>query len=282
MSKPFRRTLGQSEVSKKLNSSLKKSSRLPLKNKGQRQIQDSDKISTKHLRAVVGKHAIAEALRISSHKVKLVYLRSGWESSHELRELAEELKKYRIQFDVRPHGFFDQYYSSAQGAVLFLEGRPEFSLESLDSKTKSTLLFLDGLEDPHNLGAILRTAWLMGVDAVVTTTDGAVGLSPSVHKVACGGVEHVPVVELSNFSTLANELKKRGYWFFGLSHKAKSTLLNTQLQDKIVWVIGSEEKGLRSTTEKLCEELVSIPQVSPHASYNASVATGMALILTLR
>lgn len=242
----------------------------------------ADYISLKNLRAVVGKHAIAETLRVNPKKIKLAYLRAGWESSQELRELSEELTRNKIKTEVRPGGFFEQYYGSAQGAVLFTEGRPELDLETLRNKEKSILIVLDGIEDPHNLGAILRTSWLLGVDAIITKVDGSVGLTPSVHKVACGGVEHVPVIEVSNLNQVSSTLKDMGFWFFGLSHQAPSTIFNTRLQDKIVWMIGSEEKGLRSTTEKLCDELVSIPQSATHASYNASVATAMALIETVR
>jgi len=291
VSKPFRKPLNKKAISQKFSAQKttvpkpqlhKKPSQGFSRNPRGPRESDSSQVSTKHFRAVVGKHAIAEALKVSVKKIKLAYLRAGWESSQDLRELSDELKRLKIQNEVRPAGFFDQYYSSAQGAVLFIDGRPEMDMHALANKEKSILVILDGIEDPHNLGAILRSSWLMGIDAIVTTVEGSVGLSPAVHKVACGGVEHVPVIEVSNFNGLVNDLKKMGYWFFGLSHKAKNTLFNTRLQDKIVWVIGSEEKGLRSTTEKFCDELVAIPQVSASASYNASVAAAMALLETKR
>ena len=141
---------------------------------------------------------------------------------------------------------------------------------------------LDGIEDPHNLGAILRTSWLTGVHGVLIPEDRAVGLTPTVHKVACGGVEHVPVEETTNFSNYAEDLKKKGYWIYGLSPRGKKSIFELDLPEKVVWAIGAEDKGMRVTTERLCDELVFIPQSSASASYNASVATAMALTETLR
>lgn len=236
----------------------------------------------KSWRAVAGQHAIDESLRVHSAKVQQLWLRQGWESSEQLRGLEERSRKLKIKCEVKSTAILDKLCATHQGAALFIEGRPLFNIESLQNYDRSILLTLDGIEDPHNLGAILRTSWLMGVHGLMIPEDRAVGLTPTVHKVACGGVEHVPVEALTNFTNHIEQLKKQGYWVFGLSHKAKSSLFDVKIPEKIIWAIGAEDKGLRGTTERLCDDLVSIPQISAAASYNASVATAIALTETYR
>ena len=233
-------------------------------------------------RPVIGTHAIKEAIAVHSKMGKVLWLRQGWESSQELREIQEFALQKKVKIEDRAESVIDRFGSSHQGAVFFLDGAPEFSMQSLDALDKSILLILDGIEDPHNLGAILRTSWLVGVQGVVIPSDRAVGLTPTVHKVACGGAEHVPIKTTTNFANYAEEFKKKGYWIYGLSPRGKKSIFDLQLPDKVVWAIGAEDKGLRVNTERLCDELVYLPQSSAAASYNASVATAMALTETLR
>jgi 23S rRNA (guanosine2251-2'-O)-methyltransferase len=236
----------------------------------------------KEWRPVIGTHAINEALKVRPQMAKLLWLRQGWESSQELRDIQELAHGSKVKIENRPESVIDRFGSSHQGAVLFMNGAPTLSTEGLENFEKSIVLILDGIEDPHNLGAILRTSWLVGVQGVLVPEDRAVGLTPTVHKVACGGAEHVPVEETTNFANYAEEFKKMGYWIYGLSPRGKKSIFDLQLPDKVVWAIGSEDKGMRVTTERLCDELVYIPQSSAAASYNASVATAMALTETLR
>lgn len=233
-------------------------------------------------RVIIGTHAINEAIQVRPREVKGMWLRQGWESSGDLVAMEALAKKHKINYEVKPASGIEKFGPSQQGAALFVDGAPTLDLDQLDQHEKSSVLILDGIEDPHNLGAILRTSWLVGSHGVIIPEDRAVGLTPTVHKVACGGVEHVPVEETTNFSKYAEELKKKGYWIFGLSPRGTKSIFELQLPEKVVWAIGSEDKGLRVTTERLCDELVFIPQASNSASYNASVATAMALTETLR
>lgn len=233
-------------------------------------------------RAVIGHHAIREALNIRPHQAKVLWIKQGYESSQDLREIYELAEKEKIKIELHPDARIDKFGSSHQGACLYVDGGPELDFEGLESFDNSAVIILDGIEDPHNLGAILRTSWLTGVHGVIIPEDRAVGLTPTVHKVACGGVEHVPLLETTNFAGQVQKLKDQGYWVFGLSHKAKKTIFDLDLPAKVVWVIGAEDKGLRVNTERLCDELVAIPQASAGASYNASVATAVALTETMR
>lgn len=233
-------------------------------------------------RVVIGNHAIIEALKVSHKKAKGMWLKSDWESSPDLRQIAELAQVKKVKIESKQATVIDKFGSSHQGAALFIDGSREFKLSSLKQKEKSIVLILDGIEDPHNLGAILRTSWLTGVDGVLIPEDRAVGLTPIVHKVACGGVEHVPVEATTNFSNQVEELKKMGYWVYGLSPRGKKSIFELNLPDKVVWATGAEDKGMRVTTERLCDELAFIPQTNSTASYNASVATAMALTETIR
>ncbi len=233
-------------------------------------------------RVVIGTHAIREALKIRPKSVKGMWLRSNWESSADLRELQEFAQEKRIKAEAKPDSVLEKFGPSQQGAALFLDDAPALEMGDLENLESSVVLILDGIEDPHNLGAILRTSWLTGAHGVLIPQDRAVGLTPTAHKVACGGAEHVPVEETTNFSKYAEEFKKMGYWIYGLSPNGKKSIFDLDLPAKVVWAIGSEDKGMRVTTERLCDELVYITQSSASASYNASVATAMALTETLR
>jgi 23S rRNA (guanosine2251-2'-O)-methyltransferase len=233
-------------------------------------------------RAIIGQHAITEALRLHPQRVKSLWLQQGWESSHDLKVLHSENKNKISKIEIKPESILAKVGNSHQGAVLFMDYTPEFDFEKVLAAQQARIILLDGIEDPHNLGAILRTSWLMNVDGILLPQDRSVKLTPTVHKVACGGVEHVPVEICSNFSSVLERFKENDFWIFGLSHEGRSTVFDIKIPQKIVWCIGAEDKGLRKTTERLCDELVRIPQASAAASYNASVATGMAMLETHR
>lgn len=233
-------------------------------------------------RVVVGDHAIREAMSKNSNWIERIWLKQGFESSQFLREVMDQAKKLGVQVEVKSELHIGKIYPKHQGALVFLDGRPRLNLEDLKKNTHSTLLALDGVEDPHNLGAVLRTSWLTGVHGVLGPEDRSVGLSPTVHKVACGGVEHVAFEQFAQFHPTLEKLKEQGYWVFGLSHKAKKNLFEVKIPEKVIWVLGAEDKGIRSTTERICDDLVSLPQADSAASYNVSVAAGMTLLETLR
>lgn len=236
----------------------------------------------KHWRAVVGQHAINEALKVHRDWVEALWLQQGWESSQDLKKLHAQLKGRIEKIEVKPPGILEKLSNSQQGAALFLRESPKVDWQLVSEQKTARVLLLDGIEDPHNLGAILRTAWLNQVSAVLLPQDRAARVTPTVHKVACGGVEHVPIEICANFANITEELRKMGFWIFGLSATGANTLFDLKIPEKVVWCVGAEDKGLRTTTERLCDELVRIPQADAAASYNASVAVGMALLETGR
>ncbi|HEY9268842.1 MAG TPA: 23S rRNA (guanosine(2251)-2'-O)-methyltransferase RlmB [Methylotenera sp.] len=149
-------------------------------------------------------------------------------------------------------------------------------LES-DLKEPAFFLILDGVEDPHNLGACLRVADAMGVHAVIAPKDRAAGLNATVRKVACGAAETVPFIAVTNLARTIRELKEAGVFVVGTTMDAPSTLLNTKLQGPIALVLGAEGDGMRRLTQETCDALITIPMYGSVESLNVSVASGICL-----
>ncbi len=139
------------------------------------------------------------------------------------------------------------------------------------------LLILDGVEDPHNLGACLRVADAMGVDAVIAPKDRAVGINATVRKVASGAAETVPFLAVTNLARTIKKIKEYGVFVIGTTMDAKGTLHNTKLDGPIALVLGAEGSGIRRLTAEHCDDLISIPMFGTVESMNVSVATGMCL-----
>lgn len=149
-------------------------------------------------------------------------------------------------------------------------------LES-DLKEPPFFLILDGVEDPHNLGACLRVADAMGVHAVIAPKDRAVGLNATVRKVASGAAETVPFIAVTNLARTIRELKDAGVFVVGTTMDSPNTLFNTKLDGPIAIVLGAEGDGLRRLTAETCDTLVTIPMFGSVESLNVSVASGMCL-----
>jgi 23S rRNA (guanosine2251-2'-O)-methyltransferase len=144
------------------------------------------------------------------------------------------------------------------------------------------ILVLDGIQDPHNLGACLRTANAAGVNAVVIPGDRAVGVNATVRKVASGAAEHTPVVTVTNLSRALTQLKQAGVWCFGLSESASADIYATDLTVPLALVLGAEGKGLRQNTRLHCDQLLSIPMRGQVESLNVSAAAAVCLFETVR
>lgn len=144
------------------------------------------------------------------------------------------------------------------------------------------LLVLDGVKDPHNLGACLRTAEAAGVHGVIVPKDRAAGLTATVRKVAAGAVETVPFFQVTNLARCLRALKERGVWFVGFTGEAQKTLYETSLSGPVGIVLGAEDKGMRRLTQEICDFQACIPMVGGTESVNVSVATGIALFEAVR
>ena len=155
-------------------------------------------------------------------------------------------------------------------------------IEQVRAGEMSFLLILDCVQDPHNLGAILRTADGAGVQAVVVPKDKSVGITDTVRRISVGAADSIPFVRVTNLSRAMKSLREAGMWLVGTSDKAEKTLYETDLQGTLGIVIGAEGDGLRRLTEEGCDFLVKLPMLGSVPCLNASVATGVCLYEAVR
>ena len=144
------------------------------------------------------------------------------------------------------------------------------------------LLILDCVQDPHNLGAILRTADGAGVHAVIAPKDKAVGITETVRRISVGAADHVPFVQVTNLARTMEQLKEAGLWFVGTSDRAEKSLYELDLKGPLALVLGAEEKGMRRLTEENCDFLAKLPMAGKVECLNVSVATGICLFEAVR
>ena len=148
----------------------------------------------------------------------------------------------------------------------------------LDSLAQPPLLLvLDGIQDPHNLGACLRSAAAAGVDAVIIPKDKSAPVNATVRKAASGATETVAIIQVTNIVRVLRKLKQRGCWIYGATGNAESDLYQYKFNSAVAIVMGSEQKGLRHGTQQACDQLIRIPMTDAVASLNVSVATGICL-----
>ena len=235
-----------------------------------------------------GIHAVRVLLTRCPQRVRRVLLTAGRDAGRlaEIRALAQRA-------GVTVAGADDALLAKLaegerhQGVVAEIvprAGDPETQLEeALEAAGAAPLLLvLDGVQDPHNLGACLRSADAAGVAAVIVPRDRAAGLTPVVRKVAAGAAETVPLVPVVNLARTLRELKERGVWLVGTDDAAEKTLFEADLKGPLALVMGSEGEGMRRLTRECCDHLVSIPMAGAVESLNVSVATGVALFEAVR
>jgi len=249
---------------------------------GHRAPPSAPKSHTPAGRCVVGIHAVRELLKVRPKAVDQLWIRDRFQDHPELKELQETAQRSKIKVHQHPVGALDRVISSHQGILAFTQQQPEIDWADLKTRGRALILALDEVEDPHNLGAVMRTAWLFGAQGILIPEHRSADLSPAVSKVAQGAAEHIPVEKDSALPQQLERLKDMGFWILGLSHKGKQGLFQLDIPKKVVWVLGSEASGLRKSVEGVCDDLINIPQSHPEASYNVSVAAAVAMAETFR
>ncbi|KKA45175.1 MULTISPECIES: 23S rRNA (guanosine(2251)-2'-O)-methyltransferase RlmB [Salinivibrio] len=176
--------------------------------------------------------------------------------------------------------------ASHQGIVARVKAGRQYNendLEAILTNTENPLLLvLDGVTDPHNLGACLRTADAAGVSAVIVPKDKSAQLNATARKVACGAAEVVPLVRVTNLARTMRALKEQGVWFVGTAGEADHDVYDTKLVGPLALVMGAEGDGMRRLTRETCDELIRIPMAGSVSSLNVSVATGVCLYEAVR
>jgi 23S rRNA (guanosine2251-2'-O)-methyltransferase len=237
-------------------------------------------------RIIYGFHAVTARLRKDAATVQEIYLdrERGDQRALDLVRLAGERSVRVILADTkRLDGMTG--HARHQGVAARAEAvRLPFDIDDVleHLSEPALLLILDGITDPHNLGACLRVADAMGVHAVIAPKDRAVGLNATVAKVASGAAESVPYIVVTNLARAMRNLKERGVWLIGAYEKSGQDLHSTKLQGALAWVLGAEGEGMRRLTQEHCDELVRIPMLGTVESLNVSVCAGICLAETRR
>lgn len=258
------------------------SAKPPIAKNSSTQKKDSPFMVSGRERLALGIHSVHEALKVRPKAIRHLGLRDDYNRAPQLKELSELAKVNGVTILDLSIGELDRIGSGHQGAVALLTETPSLDFGEVSKLQNCILVACDGLEDPMNLGAVLRTSWLLGARGVLLPQDRSVSLTSSAVKVASGGAEHVPVEVCSNLPRELARYREAGFWIFGLAEKGTALPWEFQLPEKIIWVVGSESSGLRVTVERACDELVKLPQVSGGSSYNAAIAASMALFESVR
>src|SRR5262249_26214901 len=236
----------------------------------------------KPTRAVFGFHAVLARLRADAASVVELYLDENRKDAR-AKDLALAAERAGVALMRVPTKRLDGFYGGGrhQGVVAMVFDKPSReSLEDLlDSlKEPPLLLVLDGVTDPHNLGACLRVADAAGAHAVIAPKDRAAGIGATVSKVASGAAESVPYYMVTNLARTLDDLKERSIWIVGADEHAEKSLYESDLPDAVAWVLGAEGEGMRRLTRERCDLLVRIPMRGSVASLNVSVASGVGLV----
>lgn len=222
-----------------------------------------------------GIHPVAEALRSGNPLERIVIAQGA--GGPRLQEIIDLARRAKVPVRFEPRSSIDRLAGTAahQGVVAMGAARKYADLDSVASK--DLLVVLDGVEDPHNLGAIIRTAHAAGAGAIVVPERRAAGVTDVVAKAAAGALEHLPVVRVTNINRALEDLKERGMWIYGLDERGTHTYDAVDYAKQSVIVLGGEGKGLHEQVRKHCDVLVRIPMAGKISSLNVSVAAGVVL-----
>lgn len=237
---------------------------------------------------IVGIHPVESALDQDAARVHEVLIEQGTRNPR-LRALSEAARDLKVAVHARPRQQLDKLAGKArhQGVVARYEippARHESDLPALARAAGNRALFLvlDGVTDPHNLGACLRSAAAAGVTAVICPKDRAVGMTPVVRRASAGAAERMVLVEATNLARALRMLKDAGIWLVGLAGEAEASFYDMDLAGPVALVMGGEGAGMRRLTRETCDFVSHIPMPGDMESLNVSVAAGIALFETVR
>ncbi|GAB1235008.1 23S rRNA (guanosine(2251)-2'-O)-methyltransferase RlmB [Ferrigenium sp. UT5] len=232
-------------------------------------------------RIIHGFHAVTARLRQNADSVLELYVDPQRRDprARDLLKLAESNGVRIIQVDgKRLDGMAGNARHQGVAARVNAAQKVQHLDDVLDTLTEPALLLvLDGVQDPHNLGACLRSADAFGVHAVIAPKDRAVGVNATVEKVACGAAQTVPYITVTNLARTLRELKERDIWVIGMDGEAETNLHETRQTGAVALVLGAEGEGMRRLTRETCDQLARIPMLGSVESLNVSVSAGICL-----
>jgi 23S rRNA (guanosine2251-2'-O)-methyltransferase len=237
-------------------------------------------------RLIHGFHAVISRVRQNAASIREVYVDQA-RDDRRVRELKALVEGHGLRLMLVDAKRLDGMTGNErhQGVAARVEAAklPTHVDDVLDALSEPPLLLiLDGVTDPHNLGACLRVADAMGAHAVVAPKDRAVGLNATVAKVASGAAETIPYIAVTNLARTMRELKDRGVWLIGADEQGEQSLFDAKLDGALGWVLGAEGEGMRRLTRESCDLIVRIPMLGSVESLNVSVSAGICLAETRR
>jgi 23S rRNA (guanosine2251-2'-O)-methyltransferase len=229
---------------------------------------------------IFGRHAVLEALR-AERPIHKVWVGEG---THGTVPILEAAREQGVAVQRAPRSFFDRLAQGTrhQGVVAAVAAHDFVPLEEILERSKSNgsvpfLVVLDGIQDPQNLGAILRTAAAVGCHGVVIGRHRSAGLTPAVMRASAGAVEHVPIARVAGIPAALQTIQETGCWIVGLDPTADTDFRTLDYRQPIAIVIGGEGKGITRLTADRCDSLVRLPMTDLIGSFNASVAAALGL-----
>jgi 23S rRNA (guanosine2251-2'-O)-methyltransferase len=225
---------------------------------------------------LIGIHPIREAL-LADRPIDRILISKGAASAR-LQEIIDLARKASVPVRFEPRSTLDRAANNQphQAVIAYAAATEYAPAENIISKAK-LLVILDGIEDPHNLGAIARTALAAGADAILIPERRAAGLTDTVAKAAAGALEYLPIVRITNVTRTLEELKQKSYWIYGLDERGENDYDKVEYTAPTAIVLGSEGKGLHQLVKQHCDFLVRIPLAGKISSLNVSVAAGVVL-----
>jgi 23S rRNA (guanosine2251-2'-O)-methyltransferase len=237
---------------------------------------------------IYGFHSITSHIRMDPLSIKEIFIdefRTDGRVGDLMKLIETNQIKYHLSSKDRLDGFISNQKHQGVVAIIREVKNKHVTIEDIVETDKSEpflFLILDGIEDPHNLGACFRVADAMGVDAIVCPKDNAVGLNSTVRKVASGGADSVPFVVVTNLARTIRYLKEKGVFIYGTDDEASNTIGQISFNGSVALIMGSEGKGMRRLTKELCDDIFSIPMLGQVESLNVSVASGICLYEIIR
>jgi len=241
---------------------------------------------------VIGRNPVIESLKFNPHSIKKIVLIEGL-SDNKIKEIIKIAGKNNINIEFKIKNDFEKILDKkdksegvSQGVIAEVEeykyAELQTLLEMVSSKSNAILLILDEIQDPHNLGAIIRTSVAAGIDGIIITEKNSAKVNHTVVKTSAGAVNHITLVQSRNIYKSIEILKNSGFSVLGTGLNAQKSLFEVNFEGKYAVVLGNEGEGIRKNILKLCDELIKIPIMGRIESLNVSVSAGVILYEVLR
>lgn len=228
---------------------------------------------------ICGKNPVKEALR-AGRKIQKIFIGKYKGADKTIEKIISLAKEKGVPYHWADNYTLQKYAKFSQGVVAIAEGKQyndylEFLEDAKEKKEPAFILILDSVEDPQNLGAIVRTSDACGVHGIIIPKNRAAGVTQTVAKTSSGAIEHIKVARVANLSSTINDLKEKGLWIVGIDHNGSNKLSDVDLTLPVAIVIGGENKGIAPLVRSRCDFMVRIPMRGKISSLNASVAAAI-------